>query len=333
MGCSGGTTEPEEEGSPSDEYPIPSPGPHFSVPPVPLETVARITPMGYNNERFPTVHSYWQTCDGFGVLQSPRPCHREFQPVRAPRAGAVRDIHHDPDGYIVLEGPPGLIWTFGHVTPEPALQVGASVSAGDPVATMFYDHGFDFGVINYGVEHFWINPSRFNHGYLYGQNAIEQFPSPLADSMLARVMTVDGNPLGRLSYDVPGTASGAWFIEGAPPGDVALTWGNEHMLLWLARHVERQETRVLSLGELWPGMVNWLLAVDGGAPDWEDITPSSGAVTIPLWNLNQEARANLDWPAGSILIEMVDGGTLRIEWFDTHDPVEAFGAGVRTYQR
>jgi hypothetical protein len=34
---------------------------------------------------------------------------------------------------------------------------------------------------------------------------------------------------------------------------------------------------------------------------------------------------------GSILIEMLDDERLRIEWFDTHEPVAAFTAAARIY--
>jgi hypothetical protein len=39
-------------------YPMPPPGPRFSVLPVPVERIARITPIGYNNKIFPNPHTY-----------------------------------------------------------------------------------------------------------------------------------------------------------------------------------------------------------------------------------------------------------------------------------
>lgn len=336
VACGGGSGGSSGSGNntalpPDNSPPVPPPGPHFSVLPVPVEALARITPMGFNNKVFPTPHSYWIFCDHGIYLNVSRPCQPEYHTLRAPADGIILDLDPQEDGNIRVEGPPGLIWTFGHVTPAEGLTIGSQVSAGQTVATSFADTGFDFGLINYGVEHYWINPSRYHVGYLYSQNPIEQFPSAVADQLLELVNTVDGNPLGRLSYDVAGTASGAWFIEGA---DQALMFGNDHMLLWLARYVEREETRILSVGERWPGMVNRLLVVDPDAPDWEDITPDGGILTIKLWNMSSEVLPRYDWPSGTLLLEMPDADTLRVEWFDTHEPIqEMFGDQMRIYER
>lgn len=332
LGCgSDGGTAPEDE-SPVDEQPVPGPGPHFSVSPIPLDDVARITPVGYNNKTFPTPHTYWDTCDIWSVMPSERPCKRERLPLRAPAAGVVRDVQHAIDGMLAVEGPPGLIWTFGHVTPAADLASGSDVAAGEVVATMTYDHGFDFGVINYAVKHEYIDSTRYHHGYLHGEHPIAQFPEPLRSGLTERIVAPE-DPLGRLSYDMAGTAAGGWFIEGAPAGDVPLERGNDHMLLWFGRWVERRETRIMHTGEAWPGSVNRLLALDAAAPSWEDLTPASGAVALKMWNLGTDARPNLDWPGGTLLLQVLEDERLRVEWFDTHDPVGAFTSAARTYER
>src|SRR5690606_15559903 len=59
------------------EYPDPGPGPHFSVVPVPIETLARITPLGHMGIVMPNPHTYWHTCDYDPLLKSDRPCHLE----------------------------------------------------------------------------------------------------------------------------------------------------------------------------------------------------------------------------------------------------------------
>lgn len=332
--CAGdGATDPNDnDPEPTDEQPIPPAGPHFSVVPFALEHIARITPVGSNNKVMPVAHTYWHSCDIEGTLRGPRPCHLEKQQILAPGDGVVKVIDPQPDGAISLEGPPGLIWTFGHVTPA-GLQVGDSVVAGQHVATMFYEHGFDFGLMNFGIQNEFVDPERYPLPARHAQHPIAQFPEPLRSQLLSLVVTVDSDPYGRVSYDIAGTASGGWFIEGAPPGDVPLQVGNEHMTLYFGRYVETVATRIVVFGGPWPGMVNRRLALDSAAPGWANITPDSGRLALRLWNLGTDAQPNLDWPGGTILIEMPDDDRLRVEWFDTHEPVAEFTSAARMYTR
>lgn len=52
-----------------------------------------------------------------------------------------------------------------------------------------------------------------------------------------------------------------------------------------------------------------------------------------LANLSREGTQNFDWPRGTFLIEMLAPDRLRIEWFDTHEPVAGFTAGARVFER
>lgn len=333
LSACGGPTHPDDGADPpEDEQPIPPPGPHFSVVPFDLDHTARITPVGYNNKILPVAHTYWHSCDISSVLPAPRPCHLELQPLLAPGDGVVVSVDPVGDGQLTVEGPPGLQWWFGHVTPE-SLSVGDSVVAGQHVATMYYEHGFDFGVQNFRVEHEFVDQERYPLPARHAQHPIEQFPEPLRSELISRIVTVDSPPLGRVSYDVERTASGGWFLEGSPPGDVPLRVGNEHMRIFLGRYTERLETRIIIIGGPWAGMVNRRLAVDENAPDWEVITPDSGRLQILLWNLNVEALPNPDWAGGSVLLEMLDQERLRLEWFDTHDALSEFTDEARVYVR
>ncbi|MGH7469570.1 MAG: hypothetical protein ACRENP_16600 [Longimicrobiales bacterium] len=315
-----------------DERPIPPPGPHFSITPLPLDVLARITVIGFNNKVFPTPHTYWMLCDDFVFLQSNRPCRQERLAVRAPRAGTVLNATPVADGFIRLEGPPGLVWTFGHVTPATGLTRGTRVAAGQVVATMFQTNGIDFGLINHRVQHHHITPARYPLEWLHGENPIAQFPEPIRAQLLTRVNSLS-DPLGRLAFDVAGTASGGWFVEGTPKTNVSLQLGNEWRQLWLGRYVEREETRVASFGQRWQGMQNYLLAVDPAAPAWEQITPATGVVSMKLWNMDRQALPNYNFPGGTLLIQLLDATRLRMEWFNTHNSVSAFTSAAVIYER
>jgi hypothetical protein len=334
-GCGGGDSPtapgpgPEAPGPPPPA--IPPAGANFSVSPVPVELIARITPIGYNNWVIPQAHTYWLTCDIDIVLRSTRPCHRERLPLRAPADGTVRDANPAADGFLTVEGPPGLEWTFGHVTLEPGVVAGARVTAGQVVARMFYDHGFDFGMSNRGVHQNFIAPGRYPDGYLHAQHPAEQFAEPLRSEMAARSASLS-RPFGGLDYDVPGTTAGAWFIEGTPR-EISMRGDSEHVRMWLGRWIEREQTRVAAFGFRWPGMVNNIVAADPGAQDWESITPASGIVAVKLWAVGQDALPNLTFPAGTVLVEMPSSTQLRMEWFDTHAGVGAFTPAARMYER
>lgn len=315
-----------------ETLPDPGPGPHFSVSPVPLAKLARVTPLGFNNKILPTGHTYWDTCDIWYLLPSGRPCLLERLPIRAPGDGVVFAVDPQVDGSITIEGPPGLLATFSHVTPAAGLSRGDTVRAGDTIATMAYEHSFDFGVLNYGREaRTFVRPERMPDAYLYTESPIAQFPEPLRSEMAARVRTME-DPLGRLSYDVPGTAAGAWFLEGTPVEE-SLTVDYVPNQLFLGRLQERYEVRIMVVGETWPDQGNRIVVIDSSDPSWDDITPASGPVHLVGWNLAADGGPNLDFANGTVLVEMLTGERLRIEWFDTHDPPTGFTGAARVYER
>jgi hypothetical protein len=198
------------------EDPIPPPGPHYTVLPIPLEKLARITPLGHNNEALPVGHTDWDTCDIWALMPSQRECTLEQLPIRAPTDGVVHAVQAVQDGAISIEGPPGLLATFQHVTPAAGLVRGDSVRAGDVIATMTYEHSFDFGVLNPGIEpRQFVNMDRIPAAYAYAQHPIEQYAEPLRSELISRVQT-QSDPLGMLSYDQAGTAAGHWWLEGTP---------------------------------------------------------------------------------------------------------------------
>lgn len=315
-----------------DPFSPPPPGPHFSVSPLPVETIARITPLGYNNKIIPTSHTYWLTCDFEYALRSPRPCHRERQQVRAPGSGTVIAMDPATDGFLRIEGPKGLRWTFGHVTPEPGLRVGSQVSAGQVIARMTYEHGFDFGVVNYSVERSFVRRERYIEEYLYGEHPIVQFPEPLRSELTSRSRSLS-RPLGHLDFDVPGTLAGGWFLQGTPVS-ASMDGVNDPRRQWFGRWIEREETRVAAFGHPWPGMPNRWLIASPGSPSWETITPASGRVAIQLWNLDPNAEPMYSGPStGTVLLQLLDAMTLRLEWFPHHDPVTAFTSAALIYER
>ena len=187
---------------PSDPVPddpvLPPPGPHFSVSPIPLDSIARISPLGPNNKILPVGHSYWDTCDRNYVFNTGRPCVLSNLELRAPGSGRVYSMDPSDDGQLTVEGPPGLMYSFAHVTPAPALSVGDSVQAGDVIATMFYTHSFDFGVVDPRVEHVFVRPER----YPPALHSRSTSPRPLSCGCTPRAREPPRYALGRIQPTV-----------------------------------------------------------------------------------------------------------------------------------
>jgi hypothetical protein len=244
----------------------------------------------------------------------------------------VFSVEPDEDGTITIEGPPGLLATFAHVTPAAGLVRGDSVRAGDVIARMTYQHSFDFGVLNFGIEpHQFVNMDRIPPAYGYAQHPIAQYPEPLRSELISRVYT-QSDPLGRLSYDQAGTAAGHWWLDGTPI-EFSFTVDYVSTQLFLGRLQERYETRIMTVGERWTDQPNTLVVIDPAAPSWDDITEASGPVALAAWGLDRDGTPLYSFPHGTVLVEVLAGERLRIEWFDTHDEVTSFTATARVYER
>jgi hypothetical protein len=198
---------------------------------------------------------------------------------------------------------------------------------------MLYEHGFDFGLwkmtdsLTVGVA----NPKRFPR--FPSVHPISLYGDSLREELLRLVPTREGEILGKAHWDIPGTAMGAWFLEGAPDDRHLLGPESGHYTLFLGRLTARQSVRLIAVGEMWPGMLNRTLFLDPAALDWEKMTPATGPVTQIAWNGDPLGGIYYDWPAGSFLVEMLAEDRLRIEWFDTHETGMAFTAAARVYVR
>jgi hypothetical protein len=178
-----------------------------------------------------------------------------------------------------------------------------------------------------------VNPERFRNTpyYRYVQSPVAQYAEPLRSELIARVST-QSDPLGTVAFDVAGTASGNWFRQGTPIAN-SFEPGFENRLLFLGPLQERDDIRIVSHETGWFTALLGIGVADLAAPYWEDITPASGIVWIPLWEVARDAGPNLDKPRGGLLIEVLPGERMRLEWSNTHEQLAGFTAAASVYER
>ena len=309
---------------------------HFTHSPLSIDKLTWISCLGDNGKVLPIGHTYWNSCGDFEMIPNTGlGCFLEKMDIFSPGDGKVHTIETGPDGCISFTVNPSFYWGFCHVDPAPGLAIGDEVKAGQKVATMFTDFAFDFGIINYHIENEFISDERYDPPLKHGQHPIDQFAEPLRSQLISRL---PGNitDIGSLSFDVEGTASGAWFLEGAPGGSAVFEPEGEQYLLYLGPLVQNRATQLMNIGNYWEGLVGVgrSLFVDAGNMKWSDIKSTTGKVQQIMWGEDLETGSpNTNKPLGSVLLELLDDTTLKIEWFNTHDTISEFTSESRIYKR
>jgi hypothetical protein len=126
-----------------------------------------------------------------------------------------------------------------------------SLAAGDAIGTAA--PGFDVGLLDGRVNHYYVSPERFPPAMFHSICPWEQFDAPAQSLLFSRLRDpgqafapASGTPrCGSMQVDVNGTAKGVWAEQGVT-GPVA---GDERQYITLADHPYRpQEKLALSLG-------------------------------------------------------------------------------------
>jgi hypothetical protein len=320
--CGGDNTlAPQASGAPDDTTGV------LTVSPVPIEAIWSITPLGSNNKIIPVRHTYWDVCD----LAIPASCPTEKLTLLAPGPGVVAFLDSAEDGRLMVIGPRGYGWHFGHVTP--LVKVDDTIHAGQAVARMHYIHGFDFEAVrvNDTLREGVANPGRFQ--VQPPVHPISLYPDSLR-ARLTRLVPMQeevADTLGRAFRDVPGTAMGAWFLPDAP-SDNLLSPDGAPYVAYFGRFSLRPSMAIANIGGPWPEMQTPLLATPGAV--WDTITPTSGPVATQAWGIfPKTGLANPEFPHGTFLLQMLSADTLRVEWFATHDVPAGFTDSARVYVR
>lgn len=360
----------------------------FTSPVIAAEDLAPIIPQGMMvaDHVTPIDHGY------FGVipLAKPRAARTEddFVAVRAPADGEVIEIGllgsptsirvviaHGCDTfsvYMVLNRLSGaLAYLQDDLLARGSLRVSVRVLAGEEFGRQ-RDNPLDFSVHDGGS---WLRgltaPFSYTSGESWKPYTVDPWPyfaPDLAELYTAQMQRLAAPRWGRIDLDVPGAASGNWFLDG--------TLGYSGLRLDVVRTgaevnggtVDGKNTYAwshLALAPHWVQPAKWIFSVgwfadergdprqllidlDPGQPPPDALTAAHGVVlyrlrewgfTVPLVN---EAPLPVGYDieggrvAGVVALQVLDGDRLAVEVFPagTAQPTSAaFGASPRLYRR
>ncbi len=364
VGCSGDSDVVDPGSNPDDDtYPYPVGKVFFSHPPIGLDGVFFFEPMG-------ALYTPYQEDHG-GFFHDEFSAPETTIPVIAPADGQVIMIRtHDSHNLaaehaVLLKVSTTIELLWGHVgrlsdrlAPE-AGPLGTSrnvripVSAGEVIGYVA-NTALDLAVNDMSRQ------AKILHPDFYGPNSYaapleDYFREPLKSQIIALTVREVEPRTGAYGYDVAGTLSGLWYLEGSDPRE----FQQDHAFHFGYHHIQAHRSTVFdglayvqqNSGE--GGISLWDFWIKGN-PRMEDITPGSGLVKFEMYPSRWGVEGNIpDYRLADIsdlddqvqtesilLVDMLDEDTVRLERFDapgttgiSPDDVPGFTANARTYHR
>ena len=191
-------------------------------------------------------------------------------------------------------------------------------------------------------------------GKSFNRNPLEYFDEPLRSSLTDKSLRTVEPRGGFFAYDVHGTAQGSWFQEGTGgvSGVTSAVYNPyEHYsfghLALIPDNLEPFRLRVGIGDGFQDDDQAHIWGVTGDAPEFNTVTPESGPttyeirqtlpcdgspITVPSRARNFGCNAH---PMGTLLIELLDARTMRVEVFFNVSPTSGptFTGNARTYVR
>ena len=251
----------------------------------------------------------------------------------APGAGRVVEIRRGTDDSLTIQMNSTVSYYMSHLLLDNSIALGSELTAGQYLGTFSARvYAFDIGVIDMGTTVPLINPNRFPYTTPHAGKPLTLFTEPVRSAIYGRVRREGPDRNGRIDYDVPGTASGYWFLQGLTVADSPYSLSGPSQLA-LARDAQCPANQAISIGGTlsYPGAYITGL----GEADWTTVTPASGAVTYTL-------RWPPDGPTSQIgafmRLQLLNENTLKIETFPQTYPdlmtvAPPFTANAKIYVR
>lgn len=254
--------------------------------------------------------------------------------VYAPASGEVRSIEVRDGGYAVgnlfrvefeSEGRRFVLDKLSTTS----LSVGQSVLAGLPIGKRSYDDrgrllGISLSVYRDEPLDFFAQPSRYPSEWLHADDPHAYFIEPVR-TVIAPLLSAQAR--GLLSFDVPGTLQGQWFLETLPLEDSTAD-RNLAARLWFY-YTDDNGSRRYKIMFAGPNYDYRIGTPQPGFVDPKNVTFASGLVFYRMEPIT---------PGGNplvLLVQMLPDGTVKAESFDTYytpDP-KGFTSKARIYKR
>ena len=205
-----------------------------------------------------------------------------------------------------------------------------------------------------------VNDSAYQpavlHPEFYGPNANaapleDYYREPLRSQLLGWTVREVPPRTGKYGFDVAGTLSGLWYLQGSDPTqfrfDHAIHFGYHHLQAHRSVFADGWAFAQNETGAPRIETTFWIR----GNPRVEDITPASGPVTFEMFSVEQSTVgtapnvtlrdiSGFDTEKATVavlLVQMLDAATVRIERFDgpgiSAGDVPGFTENARTYVR
>jgi len=223
---------------------------------------------------------------------------------------------------------------FGRGVPN---HVEIHYKAGQILAYIGIHPGFDIGLNDAKKEHYFANPDRYPIEY---RGAIP-FTDYLTPALREQVWQINPRTVeprgGKVNYDVEGTLSGNWFLEGTTSLE---EWSKQLILARQEMYADKITISDASPlldgdGKQNSGRATNLWWVFGNEPLPESITQASGKVKYKVatwWKIKDNPNTT---PEGTLLFELIAADKLKFEFFPDKLPEEVndFTSAVKIYER
>jgi len=325
----------------------------FTVIPVDTAYFSEFTPMGHimlPQHPIPTPAGGFQ----FNTFNNP-------QPVRAPADGVITGIRYlkmrdqaegvEYDDYMLrLHHTNTFITTFDHLSAIdsailskiPPLKEGFNevyvpVKAGDVIAkTGMYIAGLGWYLEDLEANLSYVNKEKYGP-MAYSVYPLDYFRQDLKDILYAFVRRTKEPRGGKADFDVDGTLSGNWIVEGSDPQS-----GPEPWSVWLSFCYDMYDPdcRRISIGVALGrtiGEDNGILTCPKSGPAYTEVTPASGPAVYRLYPIG-EGQEFFGTPVDdtvryTLLVQMVDNRKIKVELFRGDVPNPSFTSNAMYYTR